>query len=136
MSEIMFYFGQGGTETLEAFNARLAQFCSDNAIVDIDAKPAFKDGISVALTEADDMMFMLTRCVQPIVLMFRENQAATMEREISAYQQRLLEQRPESAVIRHVTVPAMDRVYVVLILHAYDIETEAVDETPPEGAPQ
>ncbi len=124
MSEIFSYHPEGG-ETLEAFNARIAQFCSDNATVDLDASSFLDEGLALSLVEAEDLQFMLTRALQPVVMLLDKKQAITLERVVGDYQKRLMESRQDSAIIRTKVVSLSKVVYVIILLHVYDLEIPA-----------
>ncbi len=65
MSEV-FSFAESGSETIENFNARLAQYCADNPVVNVDVS-VLGDEIVLSLMETCDTPFALTQALQPFV---------------------------------------------------------------------
>lgn len=128
MSEIFSYHPKGG-ESLEAFNARIAQFCSDNPTVDLRIAPYGEGGIALSLIEDADVPFPMIAALQPVVLWLDEKRAIALEREVSAYQKRLVDQQPDLSVLRtDVFATTGNAAYVVILLHIYDIAQEGDDQ--------
>ncbi len=131
MSEIFSYHPKGG-ESLEAFNARIAQFCSDNPTVDMRIATYGEGGIALSLIEDADVPFPMIAALQPVVLWLDEKRAVALEREVSAYQKRLIEQQSDLSVLRtDVFETAANAVYVVILLHIYDLAQD--DTSQPTG---
>ncbi len=65
MSEV-FSFSESGSETLDDFNGRLAQYCADNPVVNVDVS-VLGDEVFLSLMETCDTPFALTQALQPFV---------------------------------------------------------------------
>ncbi len=88
MSELFSYHPKGA-ETLEAFNGRLAQFCSEGAVVDVDISLGPGPIISLSMVEPDDIAVEVAMAVQPIIVLLETNVLPTLESYLADVYRRL-----------------------------------------------
>ncbi len=89
MSEF-FSFTLGGVETIDQFNARVAQFCRENIVVDVFPSCSGQT-LALSLTEPDDLPFPLPFAYQPYVLVANKADMPSLEKQLDAVSGKLIE---------------------------------------------
>ncbi len=89
MSEF-FSFTLGGVETLDQFNARVAQFCRENIVVDVFPSCSGQT-LALSLTEPEDLPFPLPFAYQPYVLVASKADMPSLEKQLGDVCDKLIE---------------------------------------------
>ncbi len=132
MSEL-FSFHPQGAETLEAFNGRLSQFCSEGAVVDVAISVGPGPIISLSLTEPDDIPVEAPMAIQPIVVLLESKVLSGLEAYLAGIFEQLeavakSEGRGDTFSIAQTRVHTMasdpNRGYAVIIINLGEISYE------------
>jgi hypothetical protein len=105
MSE-QFTHTPGGAETIDQFNARVAQFCRDNQVVNVVPSVSGRT-LLLTLAEQDDVPFPMPIVYQPHTVIAREPDMATLEKSIEVIKEKLQEAVKQSFELEELPLVTM-----------------------------